>query len=287
MIEAGEKTLLLRLKTPNPIKAILIVVAITLLLFFTDYITGNEISFSIFYLIPITFAVIWNGKLWGVIFSVICAMAWIGAELLGRASYSSIFIPVWNTLVRFSYFIFHTLLISNLLESIRKLRFLSLHDHLTNSSNWRHFEEYSNSTIRKAIRERKNIALAYFDIDDFKTINDTLGHSVGDEVLREMSQSILKEIRPMDMLARLGGDEFAILIYGTDLSETKIVIDRIRKSVDETMRVHGWNVTLSIGVIVFSVLSSTIGPLIKRADDLMYEVKNSGKNNAKIIEQFK
>ena len=286
MYEIKDREMVFSLKSMSLRKAVLIIAIITTALFVIDWLTGSELSFSIFYLIPITLAVLLNGKNLGLACSVVCAIAWITADLLAHAKYSSVFIPLWNSFVRLGYFVFHTILLSRLNEIIKEMHAISVQDPLTNTANWRRFEEFANQAIKSAVRERKIISLAYIDIDNFKAVNDALGHSSGDEALQLVSKRMKEEVRSIDIVARLGGDEFAILLYDTNLKQTEGIINRIQNGVKETMKDHSWNITLSIGAIVFSVLPSTVGPMIKRADDLMYEVKRNGKNSAKIIEQF-
>ena len=286
MFEIKDKEMIFSLKSISLAKTVIIVSLITIALFIVDWLTGSVLSFSIFYLIPITLAVLLSGKRLGLIFSVVCSITWITADILANARYSSVFIPIWNSLVRFGYFVFHTILLSRLNEIITEMHAISVQDPLTNTANWRKFEEFANLAIKSAVKERKYISLAYIDIDNFKAVNDVLGHSGGDEALQLVSSRMKEEVRSIDIVARLGGDEFAILLYDADLKQTEGIIDRIQRSVKETMKDRNWNITLSIGAIVFKVLPSTVGPMIKRADDLMYEVKRNGKNSAKIVEQF-
>jgi diguanylate cyclase (GGDEF)-like protein len=267
-------------------RAIPIVATVLLLLFLMDYYTGYEISFSIFYLIPVTLAVLFHGRNLGLAVSVLSAVAWISAELLAGARFSNPVIPLWNSSMRLGYFAFHVLLISGLLQSIEKINRISVHDPLTDVANWRYFEEHANAAIKKAVRDRSKITLAYFDIDNFKSINDTFGHGTGDQILIEITRAVRSTLPAPESLARLGGDEFAILLPDADLDVARELLEKARVRVREEMASRKWDVTLSIGAMVFSVLPSTIGPMLKQVDDLMYEVKNSGKNNLKIVRQY-
>lgn len=286
MPKINEEAVIFRIKPISAGKAALIVSLNAIIFFYIDYVTGSELSFSVFYLLPITLAILLNGQRLGILFSIICSILWFSADVLATTHYFSVVIMVWNAIVRFIYFIFHIMLISALLEKVKTMRALSMQDPLTQTANWRNFDEYSRNIIKNATRERKNIALAYLDIDNFKIVNDSLGHSVGDAVLQELARVMKSAMRPSDMVARLGGDEFVILLYDVDLESTKKIIARIQQNVREGMAERRWDITLSIGAIVFSVVSSSIGPMIRRVDDLMYEVKREGKNSAKVIEQY-
>lgn len=275
-----------RFRSMPLVRAIPIVATVLLLLFMLDYYTGYEVSFSIFYLIPVTLAVLFHGRNLGLAVSVLSAVAWISAELLAGARFSNPVIPLWNSSMRLGYFAFHVLLISGLLESIEKINRISVHDPLTDVANWRYFEEHANAAIKKAVRDRSKITLAYFDIDNFKSINDSFGHGTGDQILIEITRAVRSALPAPDSLARLGGDEFAILLPDADLDAARDVLEKVRIRVREEMASRKWDVTLSIGAMVFSVLPSTIGPMLKQVDDLMYEVKNSGKNGIRIVRQY-
>lgn len=227
-----------------------------------------------------------SGKGLGLVFSVVCAVAWITADILAGTHFTKFFIPVWNTLVRLGYFTINTMIIGKLLESIEQIKKVSFYDPLTNVANWRYFEEYSNMVIKSSVRLNTEIALAYFDIDNFKSINDTLGHSIGDEVLVVIAEVVKNEIRSSDLLARLGGDEFAILLLNTNFEKAEEILHNLQNKVRIEMTRRKLDVTLSIGAIVFSVLPSTIGPMLKKVDEIMYEVKNNGKNNLKVVKQY-
>ena len=287
MIEIQENLLKISMGKVSKLKINIIVSLLVAVLFVTDYLTGSELAFSIFYLIPITLSTVFGNKKIGYIYSVVCSIAWITADLLAKNHYSSILIPIWNTLVRLSYFSFHTSILSSLIEANKEMHQMAQRDPLTNTANWRYFEEYSNRKIKEAVRENKTIALIYMDVDNFKEINDVLGHSIGDEVLKETAMGMNGAIRPQDIAARLGGDEFALLLYSVNKEEVKEIIQRMKGLIQEQLEKNGWKITFSIGAVVFNVLPSTIGPMIKRVDEVMYEVKRNGKDNIKIVDQFK
>jgi diguanylate cyclase (GGDEF)-like protein len=116
------------------------------------------------------------------------------------------------------------------------------------------------------------------DVDNFKQINDTLGHSTGDDVLRSVVEGIQQYTRSMDVIARMGGDEFAFLLPETDQEATRQAVTRIHQGLAKKMLQNHWQVTFSIGVVTFIKIPETVDEMVKIADQAMYQVKNSTKN---------
>ena len=250
----------------------------------TDYITGSEISFSIFYMIPISIATLLSGRIGGSFASLFSATMWLVADLTAGSHYSYWILPYWNAFVRLGYFMLHTWLLSYLQILIQEQRLKALIDPLTGAYNWRYFEEYANKELERERRSKKPLTIAYFDLDNFKQINDTMGHEVGDQLLRTVTESIQGQLRPSDIFSRLGGDEFVLLLSETGYDEAATVLIRIKDVVISEINKKDWPVTLSIGAVTYKELPPSINPMIKRADDLMYNVKHEGKNNLKHIQ---
>jgi two-component system cell cycle response regulator len=122
-----------------------------------------------------------------------------------------------------------------------------------------------------------------FDIDHFKTVNDTYGHGVGDEVLREVANRTNRNLRNFDLVARYGGEEFIVVMPDTDRDAAYQVAERLRRRVgEETFSVSDQvgeiTVTISIGVAVVDGMGDTAEAILKRADDALYMAKRSGRN---------
>jgi diguanylate cyclase (GGDEF)-like protein len=246
-----------------------------------DYLTGYEISFSLFYLIPITLIAWFAGRRFGMIASIISASILLLAEYLARQPYSHTAIYFWNSTVRAGFFIIVTLLLARLNETLKREKVLSSHDFLTGAVNTRQFTKILQSEIDRSQRYQHSFTLVYIDIDNFKTINDQFGHSVGDRVLSTVVDYAKGLLRKTDTVVRLGGDEFAFLMPETDQNAAAAVISRVRRGLLYEMENKNWLVTFSMGALTFLDMPGSADEAIKLADDLMYSVKNNTKDAVK------
>ncbi len=159
-------------------------------------------------------------------------------------------------------------------------------DKLTNLPNRKYFFETLQKTVRQAIKQKSIFALLYIDIDNFKNINDTLGHAQGDILLQDAAIRFIDTVRCSDFVARIGGDEFVAILYNVkNVENAKIVANKILKSfsIPFILEEEEHNIGISIGISVFSKESSNDSILLKQADDAMYKAKRSGKNNIKVF----
>ena len=163
----------------------------------------------------------------------------------------------------------------------KKIMELALVDQLTKLYNRRSFYEFANRENIKALRSNEPMCIAMLDIDYFKKINDTYGHIVGDEILKEFSAVVLKYIRKKDILARFGGEEFILLMTETTKEEAKLVVERIRKKVSEYNFKKAGKVTVSIGLSENNPEKS-IDNNIEKADKALYMAKTNGRNRTEI-----
>jgi diguanylate cyclase (GGDEF)-like protein len=242
-----------------------------------DYFTGSELSFSLFYLFPIVLVTWFSGKKPGFAISVISAVVWFTADALPGHAYSEPFIRYWNAIVRLGYFVVVTLILSGL-KALEGEKELARIDYLTGAANRRSFFEAIQAELERSQRYRRPFTLAFFDIDDFKSINDKFGHKIGDNLLCEVVKQARGHLRKSDFMARLGGDEFVILFPETGENEAKTAVQKIQSILVDVMHRNHWPVTFSFGVLTYLKGQITVDELIKRADDLMYSVKQNGKN---------
>ena len=246
----------------------------------TDFASGGDLAFSPFYLVGVFLASTTNSRVGRVGIAVAAALAWVAADVLNRPEgYSHVLVPVWNTSARFMVF----WLVGVLTFSLRKLlsheRLVSRTDGLTSLANARSFYETARGALIRQRRSLRPLTMAYVDIDNFKTVNDTLGHEAGDEVLRGVAARLSERIRETDFAARLGGDEFAILLPDTDATGARRVLEEMRTYLGELANAEGWPVSFSIGSATFMKPTNDVEEMVHTADQLMYDVKRAGKNN--------
>ncbi len=249
-----------------------------------DYLTGYQVSFAIFYLVPIIWVTWYSNKWIGSLVALISTVVWFEADILAEHFYTHPIIPYWNAFMRLGMFLVVVLILAKLRGSLEHERTLAHIDHLTKTANSRSFFNAVSTERERAGRYGHFFTLAYIDLDNFKSVNDTHGHNTGDELLREVAGQMNREVRQTDLVGRLGGDEFAILLPETDMAAAANVLDRMHKSLLRVMRENNWPVTFSIGSMTFHQIPHSVDEIITRADDLMYEVKKSGKNAIRYAE---
>ena len=175
--------------------------------------------------------------------------------------------------------------ISEQKRSEEYIRHIALHDVLTGLPNRALLDDRVTVAIEQQRRNNIPFALAMMDIDRFKYINDTMGHHIGDRVLKEFVQRVKSCLRPTDTLARMGGDEFVLLLAESEEMGAKIVMERIRNILStpinvELQEVH---ITSSIGISICPRDGHDMNELLRRADVAMYWVKEHGRNGYKIF----
>ncbi|MBN2628827.1 MAG: EAL domain-containing protein [Spirochaetales bacterium] len=164
----------------------------------------------------------------------------------------------------------------------KQLNWLALYDQLTGLPNRYNLMEVLNMELSRAERNSTRIAVVYMDVDNFKDINDSLGHNRGDELLRSIGDRLKGAIRKTDSLFRVGGDKFT-LVYN-DLNETKQlnrIMDKLRKILDQPFAIRNepLSISFSMGVAFFPDNGRDLDLLIKNAELAMYQAKNQGRNH--------
>ncbi|KOP25396.1 diguanylate cyclase [Hapalosiphon sp. MRB220] len=162
------------------------------------------------------------------------------------------------------------------------IRYQALHDLLTGLPNRLLFEEQLLRNLPNATRREESLAVMFLDLDRFKTINDTLGHTLGDQLLQCVAQRLQKSLRAGDIVARWGGDEFIILLPDINyVDEVAQVAERILQELETVFYIeeHELYISASVGIALFDEHSPDVETLIQHADAALYHAKDQGRNN--------
>ena len=166
-------------------------------------------------------------------------------------------------------------------QTIENLKYLAYYDQLTSIPNRTLFRDRSETAVRLAGRDKGKLAIVYIDIDNFKIINDTMGHESGDILLKALSRRFQECVRDSDTVSRIGGDEFAILMLKiTSLKDASLMVERILKSNLIPVKINNQDIIpkASFGISIYPKDGDNIDTLLKNADAAMYCAKQNGKN---------
>lgn len=271
--------LLEALRGQSPVLMLAAGLSIVALLGLADFATGWELSFSIFYLVPIAISAWGAGPRGGLLVASVSVAVGFGTDYLAGSAYSSDLVHLWNVMARLGVFVTVALTLVALRSALDHARAQAGMDSLTGLPNARHFFTQLDGELRDAARRDTPLTLAFIDLDNFKSVNDTLGHRAGDEVLRAMAAVLHAALRAHDKVGRLGGDEFAILLPHTALAEAQLALARVMQAADAEIVAHGWPISLSIGAVAVERGSASSEDLMHAADELMYRVKRAGKGS--------
>lgn len=171
--------------------------------------------------------------------------------------------------------------ISDIKRSQERLDFLAHHDLLTSLPNRLLFNYRLNHSIGLARRHERQLAVLFIDLDHFKNVNDTLGHDLGDELLKKVAEHISVNVRESDTLARIGGDEFILLLDEVETPRyAGSIAEKVLNLLSQVIAISGYEifVSASIGVSFFPADGEDVATLVKNADTAMYYAKNQGRN---------
>ncbi len=252
------------------------------LIAFLDYENGPELSLSVFYLIPVGICAWWGGFAHGLIIALAGAVAWDLVDSLENPTIPAVF-GLWNGIVRCGTSVIVSALVSRVHAGAIRERILARTDPLTGAANGRTFYEAVVAESERAGRTHRPMTLAYFDVDDFKQLNDRLGHAAGDAALVALVNLIRLSLRSTDVLARLGGDEFALLLPETEGAGAVAMLTRLQDLLADAMARAGHGVTVSIGAVTFLSPAWDVDRMVQQIDALMYAAKRRGKNRVEHV----
>jgi diguanylate cyclase (GGDEF)-like protein len=257
-----------------------------ILVVIADYVTTFELSLTPFYLF-IVLLVTWNsGWKWGLGFSILSFAVQVALGLTTGHPYSeAIYFYIDNANRLISYLVAWRL-ISALKVQHEREKNSARRDYLTDLANQKGFYEALGVEMARHRRDNNPMSIAFLDCDNFKEVNDGLGHKEGDRLLKNLARTMSANLRKTDVVGRLGGDEFAIVLSKTDKDQAIHIIGKLRQELDAAMAQHNWPVTFSIGLGIFASVPESEDEMISFTDKLMYRVKSTGKNNV-MTEEFK
>jgi len=245
-----------------------------------DFYSGTELRVTPLYFAPVAVVAWYSGRVGALLASVLAGATWDVANVLAGLEFSTLGIWVANTIMLTLSFIVVGLLIAQLRAAVLRESELSLTDPLTSMLNGRAFHKAAERIMAHCRRTGRPLTVAYLDLDNFKMVNDQLGHQAGDAMLRGLAKRMRSSIRPDDVGARLGGDEFVVLFPEIGAAEAARALERLRSSLATVLGSGPVAVTSSAGAVTFLTVPASIEEMLHAADSRMYAAKTAGKNRA-------
>lgn len=258
---------------------LLLSVALILVIGVLDFVTGYDLSFGLFYTAPIILLSWYVSRPAALLGALLCAITWYFANSFEAPALIHQPVLLWNSAIRLGFFVAIVYPLNALREAYTRERMAARIDPLTGVANSREFKESAKVELMRARRVGYPLTLLYLDLDDFKTINDTLGHSAGDKLLMRIGHALKGALRATDLVGRLGGDEFAILLPDTTEDQATPVIRKIEQAVLSEANAMELTVGVSIGATTLSTLPAIIDEMIAMADARMFQAKNAKRSN--------
>jgi diguanylate cyclase (GGDEF)-like protein len=246
---------------------------------YLDFLTGANVSFTLFYIFPVFLATWFSNRKLGLVASGLSVTTSFLADHFDGIHYVSGGVAVWTGFSRLAIFTLFAFLIS----AVRRLwineRTLAATDLLTGLPNRRWFLKILEYEFHRHRRLKEPLALAMLDLDNFKAVNDRFGHAEGDRLLIQAGKTLQKSLRGADLAARLGGDEFAVLFPLVTLEGAQPLAQKLFKGLNANMQENNWPVSVSLGMVTCLDFDSGSDALLLEADRLLYLAKNGGKNS--------
>lgn len=241
-------------------------------------VTDAEYTFASLILLPVLFITWMVGRRSGLILSALGSMMWLYGDIESQHLFSSAWIPWVNSLTRMMTYGMVALLASEVRIRLRREREMARRDELTGLRNRRAFMEMGAEEVDRSLRSEQPLGVGFIDLDNFKRLNDTLGHDAGDSALKATAKALRDNLRSTDLIARLAGDEFAIMLPGLEYDKANLLCEKLANAVNAEL-IEFPPVTASIGVAWFVKPDRPFELMLRVADELMYEVKMNGKNS--------
>jgi diguanylate cyclase (GGDEF)-like protein len=247
-----------------------------------DALTGALLPLGLVYVVPVALVAWAVGPRAGLLLALLSAFVPLGEGLLRPSialpAWWLPLLPYWNAGLRLGIFALVISLIMQVRQAHTREQALARQDPLTEVSNARAFAEAATRELQRADRSHQPVSVAYIDLDNFKAVNDRLGHQAGDQLLRAVGQTLVSATRAMDLTARLGGDEFVILLPDTGAEAAQAVVRRVQAQLAAATQQQGWPLTVSVGLTTWLRPPQSVADLLHTSDGLLYAAKQEGKN---------
>ena len=279
LLRLGIMELLTRLTTKiqNQL-AWLIAIATFSFLGFIRQATDAEYAFASAAIVPV-FLVTWTGgRRHGFAASALAVLMWVGSEVFSEHDFSAEWIPYLNGFARLATYCLVVQLTARIRELLEREVEMATHDPLTALLNRRAFLEAGDAETSRARRYGHPLAVLFIDLDNFKKLNDTRGHEVGDGALVAVATAMKDVLRRTDIAARLGGDEFAIIFPEIDQPSARETSEKLATAIRNALEGFA-PVTASLGVACFRQPAENFAEMLAAADKLMYRVKDEGRDD--------
>ncbi|WP_243439905.1 diguanylate cyclase [Fundidesulfovibrio soli] len=270
--------ILVKLPQLGKCRSVLLCVLLLGAVAYLDWLTTFGINLAGLYLLPVFVAAVSTGLRGGLLVSLASSVARTTTDVLTGVVFTSWLGFYANLFISFLIFFCFAWLVRALHESYVEESQASRTDELTGIANRKCFYEMATLELERCRRFDKPLNLLIVDADNFKALNDAHGHLTGDRALRVIAETIVNNVRAIDLVARLGGDEFAVLLPEIGPEETRKVATKIHDMVIKAMRQNGWALTCSVGAISCQDHSASLEAILHKADMAMYESKRTGKD---------
>ena len=240
---------------------------------------GSRFGMLLFYLAPIAWLAWQVGQgaaLWMAVAATLARFGVKITEAIGAAAIGPELI--WSASSELVFFLIFAGLLLKVRQQLDAERALARCDNLTGLSNARAFELALVAERERLVRYNRVVSIVYFDLDNFKEVNDRYGHAAGDELLKIVGELVRSGIRHVDSGARLGGDEFALILPETGATGAEMVAQRLAENIVGAAQKRAWPVTCSMGCVTFESAPPSVEEMTRAADAAMYRAKHAGKN---------
>jgi diguanylate cyclase (GGDEF)-like protein len=248
-----------------------------------DRLTGTEVSMTALYLIPVAVVAWYIGRGWGRAVAIVAGAAQVAADLTAVSGAPQPAIIVWNAImiVALSFVVGEVL--TRLHAALDLQHQLARTDALTGVANSRSFHELAALELERSRRYGRPFTVACLDLDHFKSVNDALGHAIGDRLLHDIGHTLRAGLRRVDIVARLGGDEFTLLLPETSATAASTALEHVRASLGSLTEAYGPEVKASIGAVTFTEPPRSVGEMVRVADTAMYRAKVGGRDRVESL----